>query len=99
MKRKHIVATIAFILTARCLPIPLPADASDPVTAWQMQDRQWVPIMSFGDAESCARAARALAEKTAYVRCAASEPTSAPPVHQQPLKSHKTFTDVIEEHE
>ena len=71
MRGSRVAATIAFILTAQCLPISRPAEAAGPVTAWYRQDNQWAPIMSFHDAEACARAAPALAAKSgAYVDCA-----------------------------
>ena len=71
MRGSRVAAVIAFVLTAHCLPIPRPADAAGPVTGWYRQGNEWVPIMSFGDAEACARAAQALAAKSgAYLDCA-----------------------------
>lgn len=64
MRRPRIAAVIAFVLTMGCLPIPQPAQAAGPFTAWYMRGAERVPVMMFADAEACARAAETLAVKT-----------------------------------
>ena len=94
MRGSRVAAVIAFILTAQCLPIPRPADAADTVTAWYRQGDEWVPIMSFRDAEACARAARALAAKSGgYIDCAdGALPDTATQVgHRQPASLDVLF--------
>ena len=63
MRRPRIAAVIAFLLTAARLPIPLPAQAAGPFTAWYMRGAERIPVMMFADAEACARAAETLAAK------------------------------------
>jgi hypothetical protein len=70
MSGPRIAAVIVFLVTARCLPIPLPAQAAGPFTAWYMQGTERVPIMTFADVAACARAAEILAAKAeTYVGC------------------------------
>ena len=100
MRGSHVAAAIAFLLTAQCLPIPQPADAAAPMTAWQVQGTEWVPINSFEDATACARAAAALAEKSGtYVGCAAGAPPDAATqvLQQQPASLDNSTSDVTEE--
>jgi hypothetical protein len=85
MRGSRIAAAIAFLMTAQCLPIPRPADAAGPFTAWYMRGTEMVPIMRFNDAESCARAAQTLAAKAGtYVGCIEGAPNEVAPPEQQP---------------
>ena len=63
MRRPRIAAVIAFVLTMGCLPLPQPANAAGPFTAWYMRGGERVPFMMFTDARACARAAETLAAK------------------------------------
>jgi hypothetical protein len=80
MRGSRIAAAIAFLMTAQCLPIPRPADAAGPFTAWYMRGTEMVPIMSFNDVEACERAAQALAAKAGtYIGCIEGAPSDVAP--------------------
>ena len=64
MRRAHIAALIASLVTAACLTTARPAHAAGPFTAWYMRGAERIPVMMFADAEACARAAETLAAKS-----------------------------------
>ena len=96
MKGPRVAASIACLLAAQCLYLPRPAKAADVFTAWYLRDTELVPIMTFADAEACARAAQVLAAKAGtYVGCIAGAPPETATRLPQPPSLDDTFHDVM----
>ena len=97
MKGPRVAAWIACLLAAQCLATSQPAHAADQFTAWYLRDTELVPLMTFVDAEACARAAQVLAAKAGtYIGCIAGAPPDAATQLPQPPSLNDTLHDVMD---